>query len=39
MWLIVKEKIRPYTEVLAEFKEAYEDVKRLERAFLLLINA
>ena len=34
-----KEKIRPYTEVLAEFKEAYEDVKRLERAFLLLINA
>ena len=39
MWLIVKKKKRLYTEVLAEFKEAYEDVKRLEIAFSLLINA
>ncbi len=26
-----KEEIRPYAEVLAEFKQAYEDVKRLEK--------
>ena len=34
-----KEEIRPYAEVLAEFKQAYEDVKRLENEFSLLINA
>lgn len=34
-----KEEIRPYVEVLAEFKQAYEDVKRLEKEFSLLINA
>ena len=34
-----KEEIRPYVEVLAEFKHAYEDVKRLEKEFSLLINA
>ena len=34
-----KEKIRPYAEVLAEFKHAYEEVKRLEEEFSLLINA
>ena len=34
-----KEEIRPYAEVLAEFKQAYEDVKRLEKEFSLLINA
>ena len=34
-----KEEIRPYAEVLAEFKHAYEEVKRLEEEFSLLINA
>ena len=34
-----KEEIRPYAEVLAEFKQAYADVKRLENEFSLLINA
>ena len=34
-----KEEIRPYSEVLAEFKQAYEDVKRLELEFSQLINA
>ena len=34
-----KEEIHPYAEVLAEFKQAYEDVKRLEKEFSLLINA
>ena len=34
-----KEEIRPYAEVLAEFKQAYEDVKRLELEFAQLINA
>lgn len=34
-----KEAIRPYSEVLAEFKQAYEDVKRLELEFSQLINA
>ena len=33
-----KEEIRPYSEVLAEFKQAYEDVKRLELEFSQLIN-
>lgn len=33
-----KEAIRPYSEVLAEFKQAYEDVKRLELEFSQLIN-
>ena len=34
-----KEEIRPYSEVLADFKQAYEDVKRLELEFSQLINA
>lgn len=34
-----KEEIRPYSEVLAEFKQAYEEVKRLELEFSQLINA
>lgn len=34
-----KEEIRPYEEVLAEFKHAYEEVKRLEEEFSLLINS
>ena len=34
-----KEENRPYSEVLAEFKQAYEDVKRLELEFSQLINA
>lgn len=34
-----KEEIRPYAEVLTEFNQAYEDVKRLEKEFSLLINA
>lgn len=34
-----KEEVRPYAEVLAEFKQAYEDVKRLELEFAQLINA
>lgn len=33
-----QEKIRPYAEVLAEFKQAYEEVKRLEEEFATLIN-
>lgn len=33
-----REEIRPYAEVLAEFKQAYEDVKRLEMEFSKLIN-
>ena len=34
-----REEIRPYAEVLAEFKQAYEEVKRLEQEFETLINA
>lgn len=33
-----KEEIRPYAEVLAEFKAAYEEVKRCEEEFRKLIN-
>lgn len=33
-----KEEIRPYAEVLAEFKAAYEEVKRFEEEFRKLIN-
>ena len=33
-----KEEIRPYAEVLAEFKAAYEEVKRFEGEFRKLIN-
>lgn len=34
-----REEIRPYAEVLAEFKQAYAEVKRLEQEFETLINA
>ena len=34
-----REEIRPYAEVLAEFKQAYEDVIRLEKEFTDLLNA
>jgi type I restriction enzyme M protein len=33
-----KEEIRPYAEVLAEFKAAYEEVKRCEEKFRKLLN-
>ena len=33
-----KEAIRPYSEVLAEFKAAYEDVLRCEKEFELIMN-
>lgn len=34
-----REEIRPYAEVLAEFRQAYAEVKRLEQEFETLINA
>ncbi len=34
-----KEETRPYSEVLAEFRQAYEDVKRLENEFSSIINS
>ncbi len=34
-----KEEIRPYAEVLAEFRKAIEDVRRAEAEFSQLINA
>jgi type I restriction enzyme M protein len=33
-----KEEIRPYSEVLAEFKAAYEEVVRCEEVFRKLLN-
>ena len=34
-----REEIRPYEEVLAEFKQAYEEVIRLEEEFTKILNA
>lgn len=34
-----KEEIRPYAEVLAEFRKAIEDVQKAETEFSQLINA